>query len=41
MKTILTLLACLSVTFMGPVFANSEAVDCFYESNAGHPDCKK
>lgn len=41
MKTILTLIAFLSVTFMGPLSANSEPVDCFYESNVGHPDCKK
>ena len=41
MKTILALFAFLSVTFIGPVLANDEPVDCFYESNAGHPDCKK
>ena len=41
MKTILHLLAFLSVTFIGPLFAHSEPADCFYESSVGHPDCKK
>lgn len=41
MKTILTLLAFLCVTFVGPLLADDGPVDCFYEINARHPDCKK
>ena len=41
MNAIFTLFAFLSVTFISPLQADDGPVDCFYEINARHPDCKK
>lgn len=39
-KIILTAAMLLSIV-TAPAFSDDQIVDCFYEANAGHPDCKK
>jgi len=41
MKKILAILAVCAAFSSGAVFADDEPVDCFYQSNSYHPDCRK